>query len=84
MMHSARYLFCPEYDYRQIVQITQAKVLADAAEWMNGADPDALSRQVEVLSGFLTDPGRSQFIDFDRHPFMRESPRAGVARVAGA
>lgn len=73
MMHSAHYLFCPLYDYRQIVQITPTKVLEDAAEWMRSSDSNALMHQVDVLAAFLNDSGRTQFIDFEKHPFMREA-----------
>jgi hypothetical protein len=81
MVHSASYLFCPRYDYRQIVQITPPKVLADAADWMRNADESALTHQIDVLTDFLNDFDRTQFIDFDKHPFMRG---AGLARVAQA
>ncbi|MBI3096110.1 MAG: hypothetical protein HYY97_14680 [Rhodocyclales bacterium] len=73
MMHSARYLFCPHYDYRQIVQITPSKVLADTADLMLNADDDALAGQVQVLSSFLQDPDRTQFIAFDKYPFMQDA-----------
>lgn len=73
MVHSASYLFCPRYDYRQIVQITPSKVLADAAEWMRSADDNTLMHQVDVLAAFLNDFGRTQFIDFERHPYMRDA-----------
>lgn len=81
MVHSAAYLFCPRYDYRQIVQITPPKVLADAADWMQGADDSALMRQVGILADFLNDSDRTQFIDFDRHPFMRDAAPPRVARA---
>lgn len=84
MMHSARYLFCPLYDYRQIVQITPAKVLADAADWMKDADNNALMHQVDVLAGFVNDSGRTQYIDFDRHPFMRDAVRGPVVQAGGS
>ncbi|MCO5135852.1 MAG: hypothetical protein M9908_16235 [Phyllobacteriaceae bacterium] len=76
MVHSTSYLFCPRYDYRQIVQITPPKVLADAAEMMQCADDGALMHQIDVLSGFLNDPDRTQFIDFERYPFMRDTAPA--------
>lgn len=83
MMHSARYLFCPHYDYRKISEITTPKVLADAANWMLQADDSALIRQIDVMSGFLKDSRRTQFIDFDSHPFMRDTDfaRPAEARV---
>lgn len=84
MVHSASYLFCPRYDYRQIVQITPPKVLADAADWMQNADDTALMHQVDVLAGFLNDSGRTQYIDFDRHPFMRDAVRAPVVQAGGS
>lgn len=76
MMHSARYLFCPHYDHRKIVEITPATVLADAANWMQQTDDNALMSQINVLSGFLKASHRTQFIDFDCHPFMRDSDLA--------
>ena len=81
IMHSARYLFCPHYDYRQIVQITPSKVLADAADWIQQADENALMRQIDVLSSFLKDSTRTQFIDFDSHPFMRDADRVRTAEA---
>lgn len=71
MMHSVRYQFCPKYDYRQIVQITPAQVLADTAEWIRRADESAQVRQLGLLSEFLNSRERTQYIDLDSHPFMR-------------
>jgi hypothetical protein len=73
MIHSTRYLRCPHYGYRQIVQITPFKVLAEAANWMQQADDSALVHRIHVQSGFLKDSRRTQFIDFDNHPFMRDA-----------
>lgn len=71
MMHSVRYQFCPKYDYRQILQITPAQVLADTAEWIRRADESAQVRQLGLLSEFLNSRERTQYIDLDSHPFMR-------------
>lgn len=73
MVHGTRYHFCPRYDYRQIVQMTPAKAVADTADLMAAADNEALLRQVDVLSAFLREGNRTQFIDLERHPFMREA-----------
>jgi len=84
MMHSARYLFCPLYDYRQTVASTQRGVLADAAELMTTTDLIARTDQIEVLSDFLRNPSYTQFIDLDNHPFMREAVLAenSVSKVS--
>lgn len=74
MLNRAQYLFCPQYDYRQIVAMTSSKMLADAADWIRRADIGALNRQVDVLSGFVKDSTRTQFIDFDCHPYMEDLP----------
>jgi hypothetical protein len=73
MMHSARYLFCPIYDYRQTAKSTQRGVLSDAAELMTATDLTARTDQIEVLSDFLRNPKHTQFIDLDNYPFMREA-----------
>ena len=73
MMHSARYLFCPHYDLRQIAEITSSNMLADAANWMQQTDDNALMYQGNVLAEFLKASHRTQFIDFDKHPFMRDT-----------
>ncbi len=71
MLNRAQYLFCPQYDYRQIAAMSSSKMLADAADWIRRADVGALNRQVDVLSEFVKDSTRTQFIDFDCHPYMR-------------
>lgn len=71
MLNSARYLFCPKYDYRQIVAMTPQTLYRDVAELMQGADKAALRRQVDILAVFVNDQDRTQYIDFDRHPYMR-------------
>ena len=82
MVHdSAPYLFCPRYNYRQIVQIMLPKVLPDDVGWMQQADESVLMRQSDVLSGFLKDSSRTQFIDFDGHPFMRDEDLARTAEA---
>jgi hypothetical protein len=73
MTHSVRYLFSPRYDFRQIAQLPASQVLADAAELMRTVDEAALVRQVKVLSDFLQDADRTQFIDLDMYPFMRDA-----------
>ena len=79
MMHSARYLFCPLYDYRQTVASTQRGVLTDAADLMTTTDLTALRDQIEVLSDFLRNPNCTQFIDLDSYPFMRDAVLAGYS-----
>jgi hypothetical protein len=51
--------------------MSSSKMLADAADWIRRADVGALNRQVDVLSEFVKDSTRTQFIDFDCHPYMR-------------
>lgn len=72
MMHSARYLFCPHYDYRQITRLAPSTVLADAANLLSGEDEGVFSRQIDILSDFLIQPHLTQFIDLDNHSFMRQ------------
>lgn len=83
MMHSARYLFCKNYDYRQIVQITPAMVLADAAQWMEEANHRDLKGQVKELSDYLLDTTYTQFIDTDRHSYMRSAIQSRTSSAGG-
>lgn len=81
IMHSARYLFCPHYEYRQIVDMTPTKALEGVGEWMSKSDVNDLMGQVDELSQFLNESSYTQFIDLKNHTFMRGAVAAKLNPV---
>ncbi len=73
MMQDAPYHFCPEYDFRTIMTLKPHTLWRDLAALMQ--DPSQQSKledQIRDLTGFIRDPGYSQYVNLERYSFMRE------------
>jgi hypothetical protein len=71
IMLNTPYLFCPDFDFNQIVANDSELIWQKAAELMRAGDHQAMDRQIGVLAGFFRNRAWTQYINLDKYPFMK-------------
>jgi hypothetical protein len=73
LLRDSPYLFCPQYGFREIAEITSSTVWRDSARLLKDVEPALLKDQIDELSRFIREPGYTQYVNQKKFPFMTEA-----------
>ena len=71
IMANTTYLFCPDFDFSQIVENDPKFIWREAVTLMRTSDRQAMDRQIKVLSEFFRNPAWIQLVNLDKYPFLK-------------
>lgn len=76
IMLNTPYLFCPDFDYDQIVENNPEFIWKEAAELMGSGDRSGMDRQIQVLADFFKNRAWTQFVNLEKYPFLKGAVEA--------
>lgn len=73
IMLNTTYLFCPDFDFSEIVKNSSKIIWEKAAENMEKNDQSAMHREVQKYANFFKNRAWTQFVDLDKYPFLQQA-----------